>query len=59
MMKMSICTWNVRGLKRVEKWWGIKDFLKRWNADIFYYLRNESKQMGQALDNGYVGEETL
>lgn len=35
MMKTIICSWNLKGLGRVEKKWGIRDLLKRWKVDLF------------------------
>lgn len=35
MMNLTMCSWNVRGLGRAEKRWGIRDIMKRWNVDIF------------------------
>lgn len=35
IMMRTICTWNVRGSGREEKWWGLQDLLKNWKVDMF------------------------
>lgn len=34
MMMPVICSWNIRGIGRGEKRWGVRDFLKRGKGDI-------------------------
>lgn len=35
MMKLNICSWNVRGLGKEEKWWVVKDLVRRWKVNVF------------------------
>lgn len=33
MMKV-ICSWNIRGLRKEEKQWGLREMLRRWKVDL-------------------------
>lgn len=35
IMMTTFCTWNVRGLRKEEQRWAVKDMVKRWKIGVF------------------------
>lgn len=49
MMKTNICIWNVRGLGREKRRWGVKDLIKRWKVSIFSLQETKVQEIDRRM----------